>query len=243
MTKNKTAAFLIIGNEILSGRTKDANLNYLANFLNSLGINFLEARVVGDDEDEIILGINELRKKYDYVFTSGGIGPTHDDITYESIAKAFGVSYELNKKAEKILHDFYGKDGVNESRLKMAYLPKGCELLKNSISSAPGCKMENVFILAGIPKIFQVMLDASKEYLKTGEKEKSKEIKINLTESVIAKDLTNLQKKYPQVLMGSYPFDGGTALVFRSVNYEILDNVISEAESILRELSQNCIIK
>lgn len=237
--KNKNAAFLIIGNEILSGRTKDANLNFLALNLNSMGIDLLEVRVVADIEEEIILATNQLRKKFDYLFTSGGIGPTHDDITSESISKAFNLKYEKHKEAEEILLNFYGPEGVNKARLKMAFLPQGATLLKNSISSAPGFKVENVFVMAGIPAIFQTMVEAAKIHLKTGKVEISKEIKVSLTESLIAESFTKLQKKYPQVLMGSYPFKGGTALVFRSVNSEILEKSITEMIAILEKIKPN----
>lgn len=240
---NKTAAFLIIGNEILSGRTKDANLNFLAITLNSLGIDFREARIVADIEEEIIDAVNHLRQKYDYVFTSGGIGPTHDDITSESISKALGKKYEKNQEAEQILIDFYGQENVNKARLKMAYLPQGATLLENSISSAPGFKIENVFVMAGIPKIFQVMVEKAKKHLIQGKKEISKEIKLNLTESTIADSFTKLQKEYPQVLMGSYPFSGGTALVFRSTNSKILEKSLKQMIAILEKIDPNAIVK
>ena len=144
------AALIIIGNEILSGRTKDKNLAYLAEWLNEIGIQLYEVRVIRDDEDEIIDCVNLLRKKFDYVFTTGGIGPTHDDITTESIAKAFDVELETNPEALKILQGYYKKGDLNEARLKMTLLPVGAELVENPVTKAPGFKMDNVFVMAGI---------------------------------------------------------------------------------------------
>lgn len=220
MKKEKvSAAFLIIGDEILSGRTIDKNLNFLALNLNEIGINLNEVRVVCDLENEIIDAVNAMRKKYDYVFTSGGIGPTHDDITSASIAKAFGVEVVLNKEAEGILKNHYGVE-INEARLKMAMIPVGASLLDNPISSAPGFFIENVFVMAGVPKIFEAMFFAAKKELIGGKKTFSKEIKVSLVESQIAKDLTILQQQNPEITMGSYPFEGGTALVFRGIDEE-----------------------
>ena len=225
---------MIIGDEILSGRTKDANLNFLAINLAEMGINLREVRVIPDIEEEIISALNLLRKKFDYVFTSGGIGPTHDDITSLSVAKAFGDKYEKNAEAEKILIQYYGAGNVNEARLKMAFLPSSASLLDNPVTSAPGFRIENVFVMAGVPKIFQAMFAAAKKELIGGKITKSLEIKIALTESVIAKDFEELQKKYTQVVMGSYPFDGGTSLVFRSTNYEALEHAVSEMKQKLK---------
>jgi molybdenum cofactor synthesis domain-containing protein len=227
---------VIIGDEILSGRTQDTNLNFLAKNLNEIGIELREVRVVRDIEDEIIFAVNEVRKKFDYVFTSGGIGPTHDDITSAAIAKAFGDKLIKNKTAAEILEKHYGKENVNEARMKMAFVPSRAELLDNSISSAPGFRIENVFVMAGVPKIFQVMFEVAKKELKRGKKVESREIKINLTESVIAKDFANLQKKYPQVIMGSYPADGSTSLVFRSTEVETLEKAAEEMKEILKKL-------
>lgn len=233
--KTVTAALIIIGDEILSGRTKDANLNFLASSLNEIGINLREVRVVPDIENEIIDAVNSVRKKFDYVFTSGGIGPTHDDITCEAIAKAFGDKIKKNKEAAEILIKHYGEENVNEARMKMAILPTCASLLDNPISSAPGFRLENVFVMAGIPKIFQAMFEAAKKELIGGKKTRSIEIKLGLTESVISKDFSNLQKKYPQVVMGSYPFDGGTSLVFRSTDYEAMEEAKSEMEDLLKK--------
>jgi molybdenum cofactor synthesis domain-containing protein len=238
-----SAGLLVIGDEILSGRTVDQNINFLAKNLSQIGIALAEVRVVGDFENEIILAVNELRKKFDYVFTSGGIGPTHDDITSLSIAKAFDQDLILNEVAQKILIQHYGAENVNEARLKMAYLPRTASLLDNPISSAPGFRIENVFVMAGIPKIFQAMFEASKKELKTGCKITSREIKITLTESVIAKDLTDLQNKYHQIAMGSYPFDGGTSLVFRGFNKEILEEAFLKMQNFIIKIDSKAIIE
>jgi molybdenum cofactor synthesis domain-containing protein len=245
MTKNSnkenktlvTAALIIIGDEILSGRTVDLNLNFLAKELNEMGINLKEVRVIGDIEKEIIFAINELRVKFNYIFTSGGIGPTHDDITALSVAKAFNCELVANQEAIQILAYHYGKENLNKARLKMANLPLTASLLDNPVSSAPGFRIENVFVMAGVPKIFQAMFFAAKKELVSGKKVKSREISTTLTESIIAEDLTKLQEIYPQVSMGSYPFEGGTSLVFRSINYEELDKALSEMIAIINNAS------
>ena len=232
--ENVSAALVIIGDEILSGRTKDENLNFLACGLADIGINLREVRVVPDIEQEIIDAVNAVRKKWDYVFTSGGIGPTHDDITCSSIAKAFGDKIIKNQEAADILTHHYGAGNVNEARMKMAMLPSKANLLDNPVSSAPGFRIENLFVMAGIPKIFQAMFAAAKKELICGKKTQSREIKTHLTESIIAKEFSDLQKTYPQVAMGSYPFDGGTSLVFRSVDCEALEKAVKKMELILK---------
>ena len=163
------ASLIIIGNEILSGRTQDKNLSYLATWLNEIGIQLSEVRVIRDEEDEIIDTVNLLRKKYNYVFTTGGIGPTHDDITSESIAKAFKVDLETNPQALAILKEYYKDSELTEARLKMTKIPKGAELVENPVSKAPGFKIENVFVMAGIPKIMQGMLEGAKIHPSGGE--------------------------------------------------------------------------
>ena len=238
-----SAGFLIIGDEILSGRTIDLNLNFLAKNLSELGINLNEVRVVKDIEDEIIQSVKALSIKYDYVFTSGGIGPTHDDITSASIAKAFDDQLILNPLAKEILFHHYGKENVNDARLKMAYIPSSATLLDNPVSSAPGFCIKNVFVMAGIPKIFQAMFEACKKQLTYGKKILSKEIVINLTESVIAKELGDLQLQYPQVIMGSYPFDGGTSLVFRSTDKNLLEISVNQMLIIIEKINSKSIIQ
>lgn len=232
----------MIGDEILSGRTEDKNLNFLAKNLTEMGINLREVRIVPDIENEIIFAVNEVRKKFDYVFTSGGIGPTHDDITSLAIAKAFEDELVQNIEATEILEKYYGKENLNEARLKMAFVPRKARLLDNPVSSAPGFRIENVFVMAGVPKIFQAMFAAASKELNGGKKIKSKEVKTTLTESILAKDLENLQKKYPQVTMGSYPFDGGTSLVFRSNDYELLEESATGMIEILERIKSGSII-
>ena len=235
------AALIIIGNEILSGRTKDKNLAYLAEWLNEIGIQLYEVRVIRDDENEIIDCVNLLRKKYDYVFTTGGIGPTHDDITTESIAKAFNVELETNPEALKILQSYYKEGELNEARLKMTLLPKGAELVENPVTKAPGFKMENVFVMAGIPSIMQGMLEGAKAFLKLGNKMTSKSIDVFMPESYVAEELSKMQDNYPEVEIGSYPFNKegqfGTSLVMRSANLDILERCASDVAEMVKKLA------
>ena len=234
------AALIIIGNEILSGRTKDKNLAYLAEWLNEIGIQLYEVRVIRDDEDEIIDCVNLLRKKFDYVFTTGGIGPTHDDITTESIAKAFDVELETNPEALKILQGYYKKGDLNEARLKMTLLPVGAELVENPVTKAPGFKMDNVFVMAGIPSIMQGMLEGARVFLETGTKMSSKSIDVFMPESFVATELSQIQDNYLNVEIGSYPFnkDGkfGTSLVMRSADLEALDRCEIEVAEMVKKL-------
>ena len=234
------AALIIIGNEILSGRTKDKNLAYLAEWLNEIGIQLYEVRVIRDDEKEIIDCVNLLRKKFDYVFTTGGIGPTHDDITTESIAKAFDVELETNPEALKILQGYYKKGDLNEARLKMTLLPKGAELVENPVTKAPGFKMDNVFVMAGIPAIMQGMLEGARVFLETGKKMSSKSIDVFMPESFVATELSQIQNNYLNVEIGSYPFnkDGkfGTSLVMRSTDVAALDRCEIEVAEMIKKL-------
>ena len=234
------AALIIIGNEILSGRTKDKNLAYLAEWLNEIGIQLYEVRVIRDDEKEIIDCVNLLRKKYDYVFTTGGIGPTHDDITTESIAKAFNVELETNPEALKILQSYYKEGELNEARLKMTLLPKGAELVENPVTKAPGFKMENVFVMAGIPSIMQGMLEGAKTFLRIGNKMTSESIDVFMPESYIAEELSKMQDNYPEVEIGSYPFNKegqfGTSLVMRSANLDALKLCVSDVAKMVKKL-------
>ena len=234
------AALIIIGNEILSGRTKDKNLAYLAEWLNEIGIQLYEVRVIRDDENEIIDCVNLLRRKYNYVFTTGGIGPTHDDITTESIAKAFNVELETNPEALKILQRYYKEGELNEARLKMTLLPKGAELVENPVTKAPGFKMENVFVMAGIPSIMQGMLEGAKIFLKIGNKMTSKSIDVFMPESYVAEELSKIQDNYPEVEIGSYPFNKegqfGTSLVMRSANLNTLELCASDVTKMVKKL-------
>jgi molybdenum cofactor synthesis domain-containing protein len=234
------AAFIIIGDEILSGRTADKNLNFLAQELTQIGINLMEVRVVPDLEEEIILAVNTLRKKFDYVFTSGGIGPTHDDITAVSIAKAFEDNLIKNQEAEQILINHYGKENVNNARLKMAFVPSKAKLLDNPVSSAPGFMIDNVIVMAGVPEIMQAMFFAAKKQLSTGNKILSQEIKTTLTESIIAQDLSDLQIEFEKISIGSYPFKNGTCIVFRGYDIKDLEKVSDRINQILsRNLEKN----
>ena len=235
------AALIIIGNEILSGRTKDKNLAYLAEWLNEIGIQLYEVRVIRDDEVEIIDCVNLLREKYNYVFTTGGIGPTHDDITTESIAKAFNVELETNPEALRILKGYYKEGELNEARLKMTLLPQGAELVENPVTKAPGFKMENVFVMAGIPSIMQGMLEGARKFLEVGNKMSSKSIDVFMPESAVAGELSKIQDNYSNVEIGSYPFNKegqfGTSLVMRSADLEALDRCEDEIVKMVEKLA------
>ncbi len=221
------ASLIIIGDEILSGRTEDKNLAYLAKWLGKLGINLSEVRVVLDDEIEIIDAVNFLRKKYDYVFTTGGIGPTHDDITTESVAKAFGVKTRVDADALEKMKEFLAGKELTEPLLKMLRIPEGGELIYSPATKAPGYKIENVFVMSGIPKIMQGMVEGMYEYLERGDIIHSKSFDIMVGESLFAEDLELIQKKFSDVDIGSYPFsrDGkyGATLVIRSKNTKKLE--------------------
>ena len=222
--KKVNAAILIIGNEILSGRTQDLNVSFISNWLNdSCGIKVEEVRVISDNEKIIIKTVNELRKKFNYVFTTGGIGPTHDDITAESISKAFKVKYEYHKEAFTILEKYYGKIKFNDGRKKMSKMPSGSRLIYNPSSAAPGFKIENVFCLPGVPLILRSMIHNCLKYLKRGSKLYSTSINLITVESNIAKGLAKIQKKYrKEIDIGSYPFFRlgriGVSIVLRSQN-------------------------
>ena len=243
MMNNKTAALLIIGNEILSGKTQDKNLAYIAKKLADMGIDFVEVRVVRDVTDEIILGVNELRNKYDYVFTTGGIGPTHDDITIDAIAKAFNKKVEVNEKAKAKLEEYYATRGseLNAARLKMAEFPAGAELIENPLTAAPGCKIENVFVLAGIPSIMQVMFDYASQYMQKGRKIHSKTISCNLVEGDIAAKLTTIQAENSLTEIGSYPYvyqgKYAVSLVVRGLDKELVNKAGDEIEKMIIALN------
>jgi molybdenum cofactor synthesis domain-containing protein len=203
-----TAAVLVIGDEILSGRTKDKNIGYIAEYLTALGIDLMEVRVVGDQEAAIVAAINALRARYTYVFTTGGIGPTHDDITAESIAKAFGVAIDYDPRAVKILKDRLAQTGaeLNEARLRMTRIPAGADLVLNPVSAAPGFWLGNVIVLAGVPSIMQAMLDGVASKLKTGVRMLSETVRADAREGDIGSPLGEIAKAHPEVAIGSYPF-------------------------------------
>ena len=216
----KRASLVIIGDEILSGRTEDKNLAYLAKWLGKIGVSLSEARVVLDDEEAIISSVNSLRKKYDYVFTTGGIGPTHDDITTDCVAKAFGVEAKVDENALEKMKAFLDGKELTGPLLKMLHIPEGGELIYSPATKAPGYKIENVFVMAGIPKIMQGMLEGMYDYLEAGDVVKSKSHDILVGESYFAEELTEIQNKFSNVSVGSYPFsrDGvyGATIVLRS---------------------------
>ena len=221
------AAILIIGNEILSGRTQDTNTSTLATWLNSLGVKVGEVRVIPDVEKTIINSVNLLRKQYNYVFTSGGIGPTHDDITSESISKAFNVPYEKHEEGFKILEAYYKAGEFNDGRQKMIWMPKGANLILNPTSGAPGFYLDNVFVLPGVPSILKSMLGGIKNKIVGGNPIISHTISLRTFESHIADSLTAVQNKYDNVEIGSYPFFQagklGVSIVIRSDNQDLIN--------------------
>jgi molybdenum cofactor synthesis domain-containing protein len=227
-----TACLIIIGNEILSGRTVDANLAYIATRLGETGIRMAEARIVPDDETAIVDAVNACRARHSYVFTTGGIGPTHDDITASCIAKAFGRRYECNREAERRLLAYYPPERVNEARMSMADMPEGAELIDNPISVAPGFRLENVYVLPGVPKIMQAMLDGLLPRLRGGARVLSRAITVLAPEGdVAAAGLGDIQARFPMLEIGSYPFwrpEGpGTTIVFRGTDQAQIDAAAS----------------
>ena len=231
--KNKkvNAAILIIGNEILSGRTQDKNVVFISNWLNSkCGVSVEEVRIIPDIEKKIVNNVLSLSKKFNYVFTTGGIGPTHDDITAKSISKAFKVKYEFHKEAYKILEKYYGKIKFNDGRKKMAKMPKGSKLIYNPSSAAPGFITKNVLSLPGVPSILNSMIENCKKYITGGDKTHSKTLNFYTVESNIAKNLGSIQKKYKKFVdIGSYPFFRlgkiGVSIVTRSLSLKKLKSV------------------
>ena len=229
MNKNTkvNAAILIIGNEILSGRTQDTNTNTLANWLNSIGVKVIEVRVVPDEEKIIIDTLNLLRKTYNYVFTTGGIGPTHDDITAQSVSKAFNRKYQIHKEAFKILEAYYKPGEFNEGRQKMVWMPEDAELILNPTSGAPGFNVDNVFCLPGVPSILKSMLGGIKNKIVGGEPILSHTISLRTVESEIANSLTKVQERNKDVEIGSYPFFQagklGVSIVIRSEDQSKID--------------------
>ncbi len=219
-----TAAALVIGDEILSGRTADRNINYIAAHLTRVGIRLKEVRVVADDEDAIVAAVNELRARYTYLFTTGGIGPTHDDITADAVAKAFAVAIDIDPRALDLMQAYFTKRGVaaTPARLRMARIPDGAALIRNAISVAPGFMIANVIVLAGVPEVMQVMLDDVTPRLAKGNKLQTATIKLARAEGEVADLFAAHQQTFPDVSMGSYPsFSEGrisTQLVLRSTD-------------------------
>ncbi|CAH1665993.1 competence/damage-inducible protein A [Chelatococcus asaccharovorans] len=215
-----TAALLVIGDEILSGRTKDKNIGYIAEYLTAIGVDLTEVRVVSDDEAAIIDALNALRQRYTYVFTTGGIGPTHDDITADSVAKAFGVPIHEDPRAIARLLERIKPEDLNEARRRMARIPEGADLVDNPVSKAPGFWIGNVIVMAGVPTIMQAMLDSVAPKLATGRVMLSETIRAECKEGDVAGPLRAIAERYPDVMIGSYPFNDETGfktnLVLRS---------------------------
>jgi molybdenum cofactor synthesis domain-containing protein len=236
-----TAAVLVIGDEILSGRTKDKNIGFIAEYLTNIGIDLREVRVVADVEDEIIAALDALRHRYTYVFTTGGIGPTHDDITADCVAKAFGVPIDVDPRAKALLLTRIAEKDLNEARLRMARIPKGADLILNKVSAAPGFRIGNVHVMAGVPAIMQAMLDEVAPTLKTGIKLLSESVRADLREGDIGGPLGEIAKAYPGTMIGSYPFqdDGGrpnTNLVIRSRDPQQLAAAKAAVEAMLAQV-------
>ncbi|EKF20969.1 competence/damage-inducible protein A [Nitratireductor pacificus] len=242
MSKIVTAAMVVIGDEILSGRTKDRNIGHLADILTAVGIDLKEVRVVSDDRDAIAEAINQLRLRNTYVFTTGGIGPTHDDITADSVAHAFGVPCGYDRKAYTLLEQHYATRGIafSDARKRMARMPEGAEHIDNPVSVAPGFRIGNVYVMAGVPAIFQAMLDTVVPTLETGAKLISRTIPSSLPEGAIGGPLGDIQASNPETIIGSYPkYQDGTfwtEIVVRSRSHEKLAAAAGAVESMLETL-------
>jgi len=237
--KKANAAIIIIGNEILSGRTQDVNVVRISNWLNELGVKLEEVRIISDIEDSIVKTINDVRKKFNYVFTTGGIGPTHDDITSRSIAKAFDLSYGYHKEAYEILEQYYGKSEFNEGRKKMAMLPNKALLILNPSSGAPGFIVDNVYCLPGVPSILKSMLGGLNDKIKGGKKILSKTMNLRTVESEIAESLERIQNKFKNLEIGSYPFfrqgKVGVAIVIRSTEEKLISICYKDIEDFIKK--------
>ncbi len=235
-----TAGVIIIGNEVLSGRTQDTNLVYMGKQLDALGISIMEARVIPDIEQTIINTVNHFRETYTYVFTTGGIGPTHDDITSAAIAKTFNVTLEKNAEAVRLLEKYHEPGGINKARMKMAYLPESAKLIDNPLSGAPGFQMENVFVMAGVPAIMRLMFDGIIDRLTGGDPIITINVATNIGEGVFAEDLSRLQDEYPDISIGSYPYFRnrklGVNLVMRSTNVNRLEELKEKLTTTLVQL-------
>ncbi len=242
-----TACLIIIGNEILSGRTKDANLNHLAGRLNAWGVRLTEARVIPDVEATIVAVVNEARGRFDYVFTTGGIGPTHDDITAAAIAKAFGVALVRDPQALAIMQRQHKPKDLNEARLKMADVPQGSTLIDNPVSGAPGFQIGNVFVMAGVPMIMQAMLEGLRHRLVGGAPVLSRAVRAFLAEGAVAQGLTALQARFGDLDIGSYPFyrkgKFGVSLVLRGTDKDRLGEAVAALCDLIRSLGAEPIIE
>lgn len=238
---NPTACLLIIGNEVLSGRTQDANLKYLATRLGEIGIPLREARVIPDVQETIVATVNEVRARFDHVFTTGGIGPTHDDITSECVAAAFGVPWEPHPEAWARLERHYKPGEFNAARQRMATMPRGATLIDNPVSIAPGFTIGNVHVLAGVPRIMQAMFEALVPSLKGGVPIASRTVHASgLLEGRIAEGLADIQARYPQLDIGSYPYyrvdGGGVALVAKGTDTEAVEQAARDITAFIRAI-------
>lgn len=236
-----TAALLIIGDEILSGRTKDRNIGYIAEYLTNLGIDLKEVRVVPDEEEEIVAAVNALRARYTYLFTTGGIGPTHDDITADCVAKAFGVPIDVDPRAVAVMRERFKPEELNEARLRMARIPQGGDLVHNSYNKVPGFRIGNVIVMAGVPVIMQHMLDAVAPTLRTGVKLLSETVRAGMREGDVGEALRAVAKAHPDAMIGSYPFwnesgEPDTNLVVRARDAGKLAEARAALEAMLAEL-------
>jgi molybdenum cofactor synthesis domain-containing protein len=239
-----TAAILVIGDEILSGRTKDKNIGYIAEYLGAIGIDVKQVRIVPDDETDIIEALDALRNRYTYVFTTGGIGPTHDDITADCVAKAFGVGIDHNPDAVAMLKERYKPEDLNEARMRMARIPVGATLVDNPISRAPGFRIGNVIVMAGVPSIMQAMLDSAASKLETGQKMIAHSFDVgNLPEGIYAAALGEIAKANPGVSIGSYPSfrDGGfrNQIVVRGKDQSLVDAAVKSVEDAVAGLASD----
>ncbi len=239
-TDTVTACVIVIGNEILSGRTRDANLYYLAERLAALGIRLAEARVIPDRIEAIAATVNETRARYDYVFTTGGIGPTHDDITADAVAQAFGVALEHHPEALAILETQYAEGEFNEARRRMTRVPAGGTLIHNPVSKAPGFQIENVFVMAGVPMIMKEMFEGIRDRLVGGAPMLTRTIASGLAEGQLAGRLGDLQARFPAIDIGSYPYYRagrfGVAIVLRGIEEDALEAAAAAVEALMREL-------
>ena len=237
--KKVNAAIVIIGNEILSGRTQDVNVSFLTKWLNNLGVSVSEVRIIEDREESIINCIKEIKKNFKYIFTTGGIGPTHDDITSKSIAKAFNLSCGYHKEAYEILEKYYKPGEFNEGRKKMAKIPDQAALIYNPSSGAPGFIVENVFCLPGVPSILKSMIEGLKNKIIGGKKILSKTVSVNTVESEIAKTLEDIQNKFKNIEIGSYPFfrlgKVGVSIVMRSTEKNQIDDCSKQIVSFIQK--------
>jgi molybdenum cofactor synthesis domain-containing protein len=242
MAESPTSCLLIIGNEILSGRTRDANIEFLTSALGKIGVPVVEVRVVPDIEDEIVAALNALRAKCTYVFTTGGIGPTHDDITAAAVAQAFGVGLVRHQPSADKMERHYG-DRLNDARLKMADLPAGAEAIETRVTSAPGYRIENVFVMAGVPSIAQAMFDTVAPSLAHGAPILSRYVEAHMGEGDLADTLTAIQNMFPNVDLGSYPFFRGgrigLSVVAKGTDSDAIDGAIEQVADAIESMGQS----